>query len=916
MTTDAPAVPATVRDTASSPDGIEAYGLRCDHVVEPLGITTPPAFSWRFASSRRGARPVAVRIVVQRAKDDHAVWDSGWRELGRGGIDYEGAPLESTAEYRWSVRIRDDQGQVGPAVHSRFGTAVIDPALWRASWIGRARHRRRDAEPPSDDDRSLAVRYLDSPLTLRRPFELDAPLVRARVHVTSQGIYQLWLNGARVGDEELNPGWTDYRDRILYQSFDVTEHVRMGENVLAAIVAGGWWSGYVGFDRRRQAEHYGSEPALWLQAQFEYADGTEKVVATDDRWRETEGPLRYADLLMGEYRDDRVGLGRWTEPGYDDSGWNPVRLAGNDSSLLQSIASVPIRPTELVPAVRSERRGDTLIVDFGQNLVGKVRIDTSSLQANERLAIRHGEMLADDGSLYVANLRTVEARDVFISDGTAAEFEPMFTSHGFRYAEITGAIDAIDASGIAAVVVRSDIPEVGEFDTDHPGINHLQSNIRWGQRSNFLSVPTDCPQRDERLGWLADAQVFVRTAAYNADVAAFFRSWLRDVRFGQDDGAFPDVAPRLRLPLPGAPGWGDGGVIVPWRLYETYGDVRFLAEAWSSMTAWVDHVHRHNPSLIWREAVGQNYGDWLEVGASTRRDVLATAYFAHSASIVAETATALGRMDDAERYGRLAADIGEAFASEFIDDHGVVAGDTQTGYLLPLAFGLLDGERRASVAANLVRVVERDGALTTGFIGVGLLLPVLDDIGRTDLAWGLALNDGYPSWLYSVQHGATTIWERWDGWTEHAGFQSPEMNSFNHYSLGSVGEWFYSHVCGIRQDAGSVGFERLDMRPSVDRRVGRADARFDSPRGLIESGWSVRDDRFEWRVRLPPGTRARVRIPRDRGWPVLESGRLLEHVDCVRVLEESASTLDVEIESGRYTFSSRLERQRTPITKH
>jgi alpha-L-rhamnosidase len=911
MTTDAAVAVAVADDNTSASDVIEAYGLRCDHVIEPLGITAPPRFSWRFASVRRATRPVAVRVIVQPTNDAiHDAWDSGWRETELGGVDYEGDPLRSNTDYRWSVQVRDNAGRDGSASHSTFSTAIIDPALWRASWIGRARTHRRDAEPPTDDDRSLAVRYLESPLTLRRAFQVEAPVVRARVHVTAQGVYQLWLNGTRVGDEELSPGWTDYRDRILYQSFDITELARSGENVFSAIVAGGWWSGYVGFDRRRQAEHYGNEPAFWMQAHLEYADGTELVVATDDLWRETDGPLRYADLLMGEYHDARIDLGSWRTAAYDDSGWNAVRVFGRDSGLLESIASVPIRPTGIVPASSVERHDDSLIVDFGQNLVGKVRIDTSSLRRHERIAVRHGEMLADDGSLYVANLRTVEARDVFVSDGVEVEFEPMFTSHGFRYAEITGAIDGLDGSGIAAVVVRSDIPEVGEFHIDHPGLERLQSNIVWSQRSNFLSVPTDCPQRDERLGWLADAQVFVRTATYNADVAAFFRSWLRDVRYAQDDdGAFPDVAPRLRLPQPGAPGWGDGGVIVPWRLYEVYGDRRFLAEAWPSMVAWVDHVLRHNPSGIWREAVGQNYGDWLEVGVSTRRDVLATAFFAYSARIVAKAAKVLGLRDDADRYCRLASESAEAFANEFIADDGSVAGDTQTGYLLPLSFDLFTGERKASLGANLARVVERDGALTTGFIGVGLLLPVLEDIGRSDLAWRLALNDGYPSWLYSVQHGATTIWERWDGWTEHDGFQSAEMNSFNHYSLGSVGEWFYSHVCGIRQAVGSVGFERLEMRPSIDRRVERAEARFDSPRGLIESGWNVSGDQFEWRVTLPPGTSARIDIPRDPRWPVLESHQPLEHADGIRMLDESAGSVSAEIESGSYSFSSRLDRQ-------
>jgi alpha-L-rhamnosidase len=831
-------------------------------------------------------------------------WDSGWIDSTDTGHRYDGPALDSRATYRWTVRLRDELGRESDSAEATFETGLRADE-WAASWVGRRAGRHRDADPPRDEDISFAVRYLDAPLYLRRS-TLLAPVRRARVHVTARGVYELRVNGSRVGDLELAPGWTDYNDRILYQSFDITDLLVPGENVFGAIVAGGWWSGYVGFDRRRQAEHYGSRPALWMQAEIEHTDGTVSTIVTDGDWLETEGALRYADLLMGEYEDARLALSGWDTRGFDAGSWHAADVVDSDSGRLSSLAAVPIRPVEIVPARSVRRVDDRLIVDFGQNLVGKIRVEVGGLERDDRIMLRHGEMLDEHGEVYTANLRTVEATDVFVSDGAQARFEPRFTSHGFRFAEIRGAVDSIDREHLSAVVVRSDNPEVGTFETGSAKINRLQSNIRWGQRSNFLSVPTDCPQRDERLGWLADAQVFFRTAAYNADVAAFFRSWLRDVRFAQDaDGAFPDVAPRLRLPNPGAPGWGDAGVILPVSLYEWYGDVRFLEDAWDSMAAWVEYVHRNNPDLIWRRAVGHNFGDWLEVNAATRRDVLATAYFAHSARLLARAATVLGRHAEARGYADLSDRIAAAFRDEFVTADGIVSGDTQTGYLVAIAFGLVDGPLREACGRRLATIVEEAGpALTTGFVGVGLLLPTLHDLGRADLAWALALREDYPSWLYSVARGATTIWERWDGWTEVAGFQSAEMNSFNHYSLGSIGEWFYSHVIGIRQMPGSIAFERLQLEPSWNRELGRAEGSFDSPRGLIVSGWRVRDDALEWTVELPPGVSAVARVEgadiRESGLPVEESG--------LHILDRDEDGIRVELGSGRFDFTSTLPR--------
>ena len=499
-----------------------------------------------------------------------------------------------------------------------------------------------------------------------------------------------------------------------------------------------------------------------------------------------------------------------------------------------------------------------------QNLVGRVLLTVRDARRGLRVTLRHGEMLDADSGIYTANLRSAAATDILICSGAATEaFEPRFTLHGFRYVEITGLTADLPGEDITAQVLHSDTPWVGSFRCSDPEVQQLQRNIVWGQRGNFVSVPTDCPQRDERLGWLADAQVFLPTAAYNADVAAFFDRWLRDVRDAQSpEGAFTNVAPRIAgVADEGAPGWGDAGVIIPWHLYRVYGDRRMLERSLDSMLAWVDFVHARNPELVWRRAVGPHFGDWLQVGVETPRDVLATAYFARSAELTARAARAIGRDADAARCATLARRIRETFAREFVDAEGRVTGETQTAYVVALAFELLQGPLAARAAEHLVADVEGRGHLTTGFIGVGLLCPVLTDHGRADLAYALLHRSAYPSWLYSIRHGATTIWERWDGWTEEHGFQSPAMNSFNHYALGSIGAWLYRDVAGISQAPDSVGFRDLVVRPRPGGRLRWAEASYDSVRGRIATRWEIIDHELRLDVEIPPGATATVHVP-------------------------------------------------------
>jgi alpha-L-rhamnosidase len=588
---------------------------------------------------------------------------------------------------------------------------------------------------------------------------------------------------------------------------------------------------------------------------------------------------------MGQYVDARRGV----------SAPRRAAVVDREAGPLVAEPDAPIRVTAELPAAAV----DDTIVDFGQNLVGRVRLTIRNATAGQRIVVRHAEVLTG-GELYTDNLRRAAATDTYVCAGADVEvFEPRFTFHGFRYAEITGYPGRLARGDVTARVLHSDTPWTGRFACSDPAVNQLHANIAWGQRGNFVAVPTDCPQRDERLGWLADAQVFAPTATRNADVSAFFARWMRDVVDGQnDDGAFRDIAPIIVLDREGAPAWGDAGVIIPWLLWRTYGDRRTLERCFDAMAAWVRHIHRHNPDLLWQHRTGNSYGDWLQVGADTPRDVLATAYFAHSTRIVAAAADVLGK--PSAEYRQLHARIRSAFNDAFVGDDGSVKGGTQTAYLLALAFELLAPELVPAAVAHLSADIEsRGNRLTTGFVGVSLLCPVLAEHGRADLAYALLHQDEYPSWGYSIRHGATTIWERWDGFTEHGGFQSAAMNSFNHYSLGSVGDWLYGRVAGIDQTPSSTAYRELLLRPTPGGHLTWARAEQETARGLVACGWSIENDRLTVSATVPPGCTAILLIPTSDPGGVHAAG-----TPGVLRAEPSAAGLTLRLTSGRYTFTT------------
>ena len=862
--------------------------LRCAHQVNPLGVAPGRVrLSWLLEGPGRdrGQRAYQVLVTPDLAwpgGGPAAGWDSGRVEsASSSGIAYGGAPagpgaLAGGGRYRWKVRVWDESGLTSDWSDEAWFEVELDLTNgWHASWIGLGRIR-EEFRPPAGSGPSDPVANALSPAPyLRRVFRVDQPVVAARLYVTALGLYEARLNGRRVGDAVLAPGWTDYARRIPYQTYDVTGLVRQGDNVLAAIIADGWYSGFYGFDAKRAGAHYGGAPEFLAQLVLRLADGSEQRIVTDDQWQAAFAAIRHADLLMGERQD----LGRepagWDAPGFDACAWRPVRCRARGATPLVADPGPAIRVTqEITPRSIATDDHGRHIVDFGQNLTGWLRI-TADTPPGAHVRIRHGEMLTADGRLYTQNLRTARQADEFVARGGPAVLEPRFTLHGFRYAEITGYPGDIGQADITARVAHSDIAPSGEFESSEPWLDQLFRNIDWGQRGNFVSVPTDCPQRDERLGWLGDIQVFARTACYNRDVAAFFAKWLDDVADAQhDSGSYPDIAPSLGIPWAGAPAWADAGVIVPWTAYQMYGDPAILHRHFTAMTRWMDFLERANPGYLRTRDLGNSYNDWLApADDKTPAELLATAYWAYDAALMAEIADATGRADDAAGYRALWSKIRSAFAEAFVARDGQVASGTQTAYVLGLHMNLIPEDLRQPAAGHLVEAIrDADWHLTTGFVGVGYILPVLSSAGHAGVAYRLLEQDSAPSWRYMVEAGATTIWERWDGWTAERGFQSAWMNSFNHYALGSVGEWLYRFVLGIDQEPGTAGFGRLLVRPHPGGTLSRARGSYRSVRGPITSGWQREGGKFTFRLALPPNVTASVRIPSDAPGAVRDEG--------------------------------------------
>lgn len=706
---------------------------------------------------------------------------------------------------------------------------------------------------------------------LRKQFRAAEP-VRARLYVAALGLFQAHLNGKRVGDDVLAPGWTDYRKRVQYRTYDVTPLVRSGENTLGVILGDGWYAGSLGPELRRN--HFGpSPPRALVQLHLKYPDGKETRIVSDGSWQGAFGPIRGSDFYGGESYDARLENARWagsmSSPGFRarpaaqrDWEWKPVRVYTDQKPAVVAQLDPPIRVTEEIKARRvSEPRPGVFVFDLGQNMVGYARLRVRGGQAGDTVTLRFAETLNPDGTVYRDNLRLARATDTYILGTPGDEprdWEPHFTYHGFRYVEVTGYPGKPQLDAITGRVFHSDMEPTSRFESSSEVVNRLYRNVWWGQRANLMSVPTDCPQRDERLGWMGDAQLFARTSCWYMDMAPFYTKWMRDIIDAQSpQGAFSDISPRVVNMADGAPAWGDAGVVIPWTLYQVYGDRRILERNYDSIRKYVDLLHAANPNHLWLNRRNNDFGDWVPAGERTNKDLIASAYLAYDTRLLSRMAAALGKAEDARKYSELADRTRDAFNQRFLRADGRYTGDTQTAYAMAFAFDLVPANRRAQVADRLRESVARRGfTVGTGFIGTALLLPALSETGQSDIAYRLLTNTRYPSWGYMIEKGATTIWELWNSDTE-----GPAMNSRNHFAFGSVAEWIQRYLGGIDVDPAAPGYKQFIIRPHIGGALSYARTEYDSPYGTIRSHWTRAGDGYTLRVTVPVNTTARVILP-------------------------------------------------------
>lgn len=936
--------------------------LRCEYRVNPLGIDeAQPRLTWRMESAERGQRQTAFQILVATSErllrpGKADLWDSGKVASDQSvNVLYAGRSLASRQRCFWKVRIWDKDGPAQWSAPASWTMGLLQPTDWSADYISH-----RDTTPVHADPTNL---FLPPARQYRKEFSVAKQIKRAAVYATALGIYELYLNGQRVGDAHFAPGWTDYHQRAYYWTYDVTPLVRRGGNAIGAWLADGWYSGYIGFGlltgigtEKIGRYTYGKTPALMAQLEIEYTDGSRETVATDKSWKVTgDGPIREADFLMGEFYDARKEMRGWAKSGFDDSSWEQAILASENGSVpatfyefrnpatgkdvkvegrpidlgfkrppvLEAFPGQPVRVTqEIKPVTITSPTNGVYIFNLGQNFAGVIRLKVKG-RAGTTIQLRYGEMLHPDGRLMTENLRKARAIDHYVLRGDARGevFQPRFTFHGFQFVEVTGFSGKPGLDAITGLVMHSDTPLTSDFTCSDPVINRLFKNVVWTQRANFLDLPTDCPQRDERFGWTGDAQVYIRTATFNADCAAFYTKWLRELMESQrPSGTFPGYAPYpFQHGWDFGTAWCDAGVICPWTVWKAYGDTRIIERCWPYMVRFLD----------WRKAASQNslgiahgndWGDWLSFGTKTPLEFIDTCYFAHSTTLMAEMANAIGKRDEAESYRGLFMNIKRSFAGKYLKPDGSLTVDTQTAYALALYVDLFPDELRAKAGkmlADKIRSGETadNSGMTTGFIGTRPLLPVLSSVGEHDLAVKHFQSRKFPSWGYEVEQGATTIWERWNSFTKDKGFggkQNAEMNSFSHYAFGAVCEWMFRTLAGI--DTEGVGYQHIIIKPSPatpGRNSGRetinwVKAHYDSIHGRITSRWTRSANKFELETTIPANTTATVYLPAKAMAGVTESGRRVARVPGVKCLRMEDGRAVLSVPAGKYTFVSRL----------
>lgn len=883
--------------------------LQCENLENPLGLDVQqPRFTWQLTSDKRNCRQTAYEILAgeQETFKDAVLWRSGKVSSGQSvHVPYDGPALHPGKRYYWKVRAWDNYGRVSDwSAPAWWETGLLQPANWKAHWIA----------PGYKEDPVMRP----SPL-FRKEFAVKKQIRSARLYITSQGLYRAFINNKMVGDSYLTPGWTSYHNRLQYQVYDVTGHISRGNNAIGVMLGSGWFRGYLAWKGHHNI--YGQQLALLAQVVITYTDGQTETLITDRSWRSATGAIRYSEIYNGEINDARLDKTGWLTAEYNDKDWNTVTTLSIKKNNIIATYNEPVREQEVFKPVKIFRtpQGD-LVADFGQNLVGMVTVKVSG-KAGDSVVIQHAEILDKQGNFYTENLRAAKQENIYVLNGKGEEsFEPVFTFQGFRYIRVKGFPGELKAENIVATALYSDMPLTGSFSTSHPLINQLQHNIEWGQKGNFLDVPTDCPQRDERLGWTGDAQVFIRTASFNRQVYNFFAKWLADLAAEQyTDGRVPAVIPdvlpdMLKSSTAGSAGWSDAATIVPWTLYLAYGDTAILRQQYTSMKAWVGYMQKVSKDYLWNTTV--HFGDWLfyrspdgneERSAVTDKHLIAQCFFAHSLQLLINTAKVLGKENEQKTYAALLEKVKQAFVQEYLTSNGRLISGTQTAYVLALHFDMLPETLRAKAAERLAQnIKDYNYHLTTGFLGTPYLCHVLTRFGYNDIAYRLLLQETYPSWLYPVKMGATTIWERWDGQKPDSTFQAPEMNSFNHYAYGAIGDWMYRVAAGIDTDTAGPGYKHIRIKPYPHQGLTEVNAHLQTTYGAVSSHWTVQDKWLILEVEIPVNTCAAIYIPATNATAITEGNIPLDQVKELTVTGQEGGYVVVQAGSGKYRFVTNL----------
>jgi alpha-L-rhamnosidase len=883
---------------------IKVSQLLCDNQVNPIGIDiSQPKFSWQLTSSKRNTTQTAYELKVSNDASfkKKSVWHSG-KVLSSQSVhvSYNGSSLQSGKKYFWQVRVWDNSGKVSSwSIPAFFQMALLNRDDWKAKWI----------EPGYNGD------TVGAPCPMfRKQFTTNKKVVTATAYITAQGLYEAKINGQRVGDAYLTPGWTSYNHRLQYQTYDVSDLLKSGNNTVGVTIGNGWFRGPIAWGNN--INHYGNKSALLFQLNIIYSDGSQEIISSDHTWKSSTGAIRYSEIYNGETIDARLDQPRWSTSDYNDADWKGVKVADYPFDNLIATANEPVKKHETFKPIKiiTTPKGEK-VIDFGQNLVGWVVVKVKG-NAGDTITISHAEVLDKEGNFYTTNLRAAKAQDRYILKGGSEEtFEPHFTWHGFRFIRVEGYHGELNPEDFLAVTLYSDMKQTGSFTSSNKMINQLQHNIQWGQKGNFLDVPTDCPQRDERLGWTGDAQAFSRTASFNMDVNNFFSKWLKDVAADQlPDGSVPFVVPNvLGNNSAGSAGWADAATIIPWNMYLAYGDKKILEQQYPSMKAWVEFMRSKSRNNLWN--TGFHFGDWLFYrpaddndgrSAVTDKYLIAQCFYAHSTQLLIDAAKVLGNTKDAENYTTLLRNIKDAFTKEYVTPNGRLVSGTQTAYVLALNFDMLAESARPQAAARLVEDIKNyENHITTGFLGTPYICHVLSRFGYDEMAYKLLLQDTYPSWLYPVKMGATTIWERWDGQKPDSTFQTPGMNSFNHYAYGAIGDWLYRKMVGIDTYEDGVGYKHIKIRPHIGGGFTFASASLLTYYGKLSNGWKIEENKLLMDVEIPVNTKATVFIPASQSTDITESGKALSQIGEIKVIGKDGDFVVLELGSGIYHFVSK-----------